>query len=165
MLWIVAEIPRILGKQNDRLPFSGTLGQWNSKESSLVMQSGDWTGRLARVFMAWDREGKEALASLCRVCLPARKCEMSSVFYRTGLALEALQRSKVKGTKYVWSWRTCHPLQGNSSEHFMPLWKSALLGLFDLTLLDNHWHCLLNILYSYNLIFLSENSWWENWCA
>lgn len=52
----------------------------------------------------------------------------------------------------------CHPLQGYSSEHFMPLWKSALLVLFDLTFLDNHWHCLLNVLYSYNLIFLSESS-------
>lgn len=99
MLWIVGEIPRILGKQNDRLPFSGTFGQWSSKDCSLVMQSEDWTGRLARVFMAWDREGKEALASLCGVCLPARKCEVSSVFYRTGLALETLQRSQSKRDK------------------------------------------------------------------
>lgn len=98
MLRIVEEIPRILGKQNDRLPFSGTLGHWSSKEYSLVVQSEDWTGSLARVFIAWERRH-----FLCGVCLPARKCEVFSVFYRTGLALEISQRSqRVKGTKYVW---------------------------------------------------------------
>lgn len=99
MLRIVEEIPRILGKQNDRLPV-GHLGSGVPRELTLPCAV---TGLNWEVGQSFHGLGKEALASLCGVCLPARKCELSSVFYRTGLALEISQRSqRVKGTKYVW---------------------------------------------------------------